>query len=69
MPETDWDKRMSEIDWDNWIQRQERFYLCDDDTPERHQLMPGPVVPIDDQTHSTLPGGHYRDGSATGMDS
>jgi hypothetical protein len=52
----------------DWVRRQGRFFQCEPDTPDRPQMMPGPLISPNDQTHTTLPGGQYRDGSATGMD-
>jgi hypothetical protein len=53
----------------DWIRRQGRFHQCDDDSPDRFQIMPGPLIPLTEQTHTRTAGGEYRDGSATGLDS
>lgn len=58
-----------ESDAIDWTRRQGRFHQCDDDSPERWQIMPGPLIPTSEQTHTRTAGGEYRDGSATGMDS
>jgi hypothetical protein len=53
----------------DWQLRQGRFHQCEDDWPERHQIMPGPLIPLPEQSHTRTAGGEYRDGSVTGMDS
>lgn len=57
-----------ESDAIDWTRRQGRFHQCDDDSPDRWQIMPGPLIPASEQTHTRTAGGEYRDGSYSGMD-
>lgn len=51
-----------ESDAIDWTRRQGRFYQCDDDTPDRWQVMPGPLIPASEQTHTRTAGGEFHDG-------
>jgi hypothetical protein len=50
-----------------WKHRLGRFRECERDTDERQQVMPGPEIPVSDQTH-TLRGRMREHGDTSYMD-
>jgi hypothetical protein len=53
---------------ERWSRRIPPFKGIEEDTRERHQIMPFPAPPVNQQTHRRNGREGYRDGSAENLD-